>query len=550
MDFGDDEPPEDEDDLPEGVQKEVINDGEGVKRPKAGDEVTVHYVGTLASDGSEFDSSRSRDEPFVFTLGNGDVIKGWDVGVASMRKGELAKFTLSPEYGYGEDGSPPTIPANATLVFEVELLSWFSKDDLFQDEGVIKTELKEGDGWRSPADGDEVHLALKCTAKDGSVVEDKPAIDYVIGSGAFGLLSKVVDKALLEMKKGEEAELACKSEYVLGDKTPDGATIMLTLNQIYETKDVSWKKDATLMKKRIVEGEGYDTPKEAYKVKLSVEETEAGSLPGFQAKTLEFTVGNGDVCDALELTILEMKEGEKAVMTCTTPQICLEEQLGLKSISAEKVLLTLELLEFEKGKDTWQMAEDEKLEFGMARKDLGSTLFRKGRYMLALGRYKKIVQLFNYIDSMTEENKVKAKDLKKTCNLNSAMVQLKLKDFAEAKITCDEVLKEDARNVKGLFRRAQANIGLKNFLDSMNDLKKLVAVDPQNKEARALYKEAQAGQKEEDKKSKGLFANMCKALGKGSASQDGSVEDGSAVQDASVSGAEEVPSQDPSIDPG
>ena len=76
--------------LPEGVQKEVLTpaaDGNW-KMPKRGDEVTVHYVGTLQSDGSEFDSSRSRGTPFNFTLGRGQVIKGWDLGVATMKKGE------------------------------------------------------------------------------------------------------------------------------------------------------------------------------------------------------------------------------------------------------------------------------------------------------------------------------------------------------------------------------------------------------------------------------------------------------------------------------
>merc|ERR1712187_729763 len=89
------------------------------------------------------------------------------------------------------------------------------------------------------------------------------------------------------------------------------------------------------------------------------------------------------------------------------------------------------------------------------------------------------------------------------------------KDYAETKTVCNAVLKEDMQNVKAYFRRAQAELGLKNFAECIGDCKKVVELDPQNKEARAVLKQAQTGQKEEDKKAKGLFANMCKALGKG-----------------------------------
>jgi FKBP-type peptidyl-prolyl cis-trans isomerase FkpA len=87
----------------------------------SGRRVSVHYVGTL-TDGRKFDSSRDRGSPFEFRLGAGEVIQGWDVGVAGMRVGGVRKLTIPPEMGYGARGFPPVIPANATLVFEVELL--------------------------------------------------------------------------------------------------------------------------------------------------------------------------------------------------------------------------------------------------------------------------------------------------------------------------------------------------------------------------------------------------------------------------------------------
>jgi len=105
---------------PSNLVKEDIIVGKGPEAKK-GDKVSVHYTGTLTS-GTKFDSSRDRDEPFEFTLGTGMVIKGWDEGVAGMKKSGKRKLTIPSEMGYGKSGSPPKIPPDATLVFDIELL--------------------------------------------------------------------------------------------------------------------------------------------------------------------------------------------------------------------------------------------------------------------------------------------------------------------------------------------------------------------------------------------------------------------------------------------
>ena len=122
--------------------------GDGVNFPKKGDKLKMHYTGTLAKDGSKFDSSRDRGKAFEFTIGVGQVIKGWDEGVMKMSLGQRATLKISADYGYGASGHPPVIPENADLVFDVEVLGINGKKGFYTQAEFDKYKAKL-DEWRT-----------------------------------------------------------------------------------------------------------------------------------------------------------------------------------------------------------------------------------------------------------------------------------------------------------------------------------------------------------------------------------------------------------------
>ena len=114
-------PEEELETMESGLEYYIHEEGSG-DSPEEGDMVTVHYTGFLAEDGSYFDSSVLREEPFQFSVGTGQVIEGWDLGVLDMQPGERRTLVIPPELGYGAQGAGGSIPPNATLIFDIEML--------------------------------------------------------------------------------------------------------------------------------------------------------------------------------------------------------------------------------------------------------------------------------------------------------------------------------------------------------------------------------------------------------------------------------------------
>lgn len=378
QDLSDDENKEEEEEdgvpkLPDGIRKTILQYAPTTNTdvPKSSDEVILHYVAKLVngtvvgnsrapcdvpqapndvpeapSDGREApeivhrvgnyvevgnlrDAPRDVPEapdgqPFTFIIDKRplEVVYGMELAVQTMRKGEIASFTLAPRFAYDELGAPPKIPPHATVIFEIELLDWVSKVDVFGDYRAVKTVVKAGKSEVSPGDTmfKEVVLTCKAANRKGEPLEDHQyvKVDHVIGEADFGPLSRVVDETLKTMMEGEEATVALTYDCIPivdpSDRRFKGASLDIFLHRVFRVEDVSLRADGSVVKKELSKGMGSDSNPTLTKVTLRVDTATDGSLPlpGFTNAGLSFVLGTGTVCDPLECAARKMRRGSSS----------------------------------------------------------------------------------------------------------------------------------------------------------------------------------------------------------------------------------------------
>uniref|UniRef100_A0A7S0UYM0 peptidylprolyl isomerase n=1 Tax=Polytomella parva TaxID=51329 RepID=A0A7S0UYM0_9CHLO len=513
-----------------GVTKLILVKGSSDESPQSGDKVEVHYVGTLL-DGSKFDSSRDRGDPFVFELGKGHVIRGWDVGVASMKRGEKAVLTCRSDYAYGASGSPPKIPADATLKFEVELLNWRDTSDLFGDGTLIKKVVKEGTGWELPKMGDEVHMRLAAWLAIAADADAKPFFETGEEGKTFLLDDNLLGKGLVEagvtMKIGETANITLDPMFAFGDEgheaygVPGGASIRIqaTLLEIHRLENVT--EDGLVVKKTLSSPEDqFRTPNDGSRVTISLTGRLADGQTVFdQHDALTFTVGEDQVAEGVELAVLKMRKSARALVTISDPKYAYGTR-GFSGSKAPEIVVPggyagpltyeVQLLDFENAKESWEMNDGEKVEVAKAKKEKGNRYFKNGNVPRAAKMWDAAAHLVADDKSFTAEQKSESREIRKSCYLNLAAADLRGKMYKGAVENCRQVLELDPENVKGLYRRAQALAGLKEFLEAEKDIKKALELDSKNTDVLALSKQIKMQVAEQNKKERGMYAKMFK----------------------------------------
>ncbi|CAI9761199.1 unnamed protein product [Fraxinus pennsylvanica] len=477
-----------------GLLKTILRKGNSWQTPIPGDEVEVHYSVGL-QDGEYFDSSRNKGTPFVFKLGQCEVIEGCDEGIATMRKSERAVFTIPPDLAYGEAGSPPMVPPNSTLIFDVELILWNPIRDITGDGGILKKITREGDGWATPNDADEVLVKYEARSEKGIVISKSDGQEFSLKNG---YLCSAMSKAVKTMRKGEKAELSVKFSYGLRqsedgtsmiDGVPPYSNLIITLELISWRSVIDVMGDEKILKKIMKLGEGFDRPSDGSLAKViyvgKLEDGTVNSRKGSEEEPFEYTCSEGKIEEGLDRAVMTMKRGEEAIVKISS-DFCYGCEVGGRNSSAS-VLYEIKLVDFTKDKPFWKMEVQERMEASCV---------------------KEASEYIEYNHSFSDEEKLQANSLRISCYLNNAACKLKLGDYLEASRLCTKVLELDSFNVKALFRRSQAYMSTSHLEKAEYDLNRALAIDPRNKDLKLKHKELKEKQRQYFQEEAKIFSTM------------------------------------------
>ncbi|KAL6216712.1 hypothetical protein ACLB2K_009931 [Fragaria x ananassa] len=507
-----------------GLKKKLLKSGTGWESPEVGDEAAVHYVGSLM-DGTKFESTREREEPVTVKIGEGEVVKGLEHGMVTMKKGEVALFTVPAELAYGVAGRGDDVPPNAAVRFEVELISWIRVVDLSRDGGIVKKILEKGKGSESPGDLDQVLVKYRAALVDGTVVAETPeeGIEFYVKDGHF---CPALPKSIRTMKRGEKARLIVQPQYAFGEEgrdanngfqsIPPASVLNIDIELMSFKPVIDVTGDGKVLKKILKEGESTSSAHEGATVTVSyIARLEDGTV--FEkrgvdgSQPLEFITDEEQVIAGFDRAVATMKKGEQAILT-------IHPDFGFGSVEVRRdlavvppsssIVFEVEMLDFIKERAPWELSNQEKIEAAGRKKEEGNLLFKIGKYHRAGKKYEKAADYVSEDVIFGDDELKLAKPLRVSSWLNGAACSLKLNDFQEALKLCSKVLDVEFHNVKALYRRAQAYMELSDLFSAELDIKKALEIDSQNREVKVIEKKLKQLKAESNKRDAKLYTNM------------------------------------------
>lgn len=474
------------------ILKQIVQEApaENVGHPKAGDKVQVHYVGTLSETGKEFDSSRSRGSPFEFKVGTG-VITGWSEAVPTMRQGEISKFRIASSKAYGDEGSPPSIPAKASLDFEIELLSFTDREDVnVGGPPVLKKVIARDDSkWRKPNHTCDLFFEYRGQEVTWTSRAKEPPAG----------LTALCRTALEAMVDGEVANFLIESkEYEF------------KLLRWVENEECVPSKAGAVVKRveRQAKDDEYKTPNDTSLVTVTgtVSTAQGVEVTKYDAArwTIDEPSSEVSVCEGVEAAVKRMKVGEM----CT---VAIDKAYGFKDkVPAEFVgvdlTARLELVELEEEPPSWDLKGDDKIQAVDEKRNMGNTHFGRGDYARAGRRYTQAINIGSSDYDLDDDRKKRLKTATDAARLNRAACHLKTKEYAEARNDANAVLDHEPDNAKALFRRAKALIGLDEWERARIDLKKLLDQTPDSVDAKRALADCAKREKAYKQHQKQLYA--------------------------------------------
>lgn len=472
---------------------------ENTKKPTAGNEVSVHYVGTLTEKNNsvEFDSSRSRGEPIKFNAGEGKVIRGWDAVLMTMCKGERCEVLIQAEYAYGP-AARGKIPANAALIFDMELMDFIGEmtnetPEEFKAEGVVdvcgngkvlKLITRAGDGGMKPMEGTTASLHYTGTLVNGKQFDSSrdrgEPFDTPVGKGQ---VIRGWDEVMPTMTVNERCKVLIKSDYAYGPNgspptIPPNAALIFDMELLgVSGEDLSEAKDKSITRIIMNSSEKYTQPEIQDTVTVTVQKLGV-EKPLFDK--LVFTLGEEELHEGMDLSItaciLKMTQEEKSQFTLSVshPQ----------NNSGSSVTYVIEVHDLQVTQRYWEMEESERIAACDTYKNAGTTFLKDGKIKTALGKYE-------YVLTITDNDMPKDADLKKqltdfrmSAMLNMSLCKLKLKDYLHVIQLSNDILELDSENEKAWYRKGSAHANLNDHLQAKDCFSHIVKnINPDNKQA-------------------------------------------------------------------